>query len=48
MSASPVAYPSPTWPHVLLGGLVIAAGDIAFAISIWFKWDLMAIGRAHV
>jgi hypothetical protein len=33
------------WPQVLLGGLLIAAGDIAFAISIWFKWDLTGLQR---
>jgi hypothetical protein len=27
------------WLQVLLGGLLIAAGDIAFAITVWFSWD---------
>lgn len=27
------------WPQVLLGGLIIAVGDIAFATTLWFSWD---------
>lgn len=27
------------WSQVFLGGLLIAAGDIAFAITVWFSWD---------
>ncbi|HEX7769396.1 MAG TPA: hypothetical protein VF422_05130 [Dokdonella sp.] len=30
---------------ILLGGLLIAAGDIAFAISMWFQWDLAGLQR---
>jgi hypothetical protein len=35
----------PAWSQVLLGGLIIAAGDIAFAISVWFKWDFVGLQR---
>lgn len=45
MAAIAPAHPSPAWSQVLLGGLVIAAGDIAFAISVWFKWDLAGLQR---
>jgi hypothetical protein len=40
MSASLASMPRPIdWFQVFLGGLLIAAGDIAFAITVWFSWD---------
>lgn len=33
------------WPPILFGGAVIAAGDIAFAISVWFSWNLAGLQR---
>ena len=27
------------WLQVLLGGLIVAAGDITFATTLWFKWS---------
>lgn len=32
------ARPSLSWPQVLLGGLIVAAADIAFATTYWFSW----------
>lgn len=45
MAALASPQPSPAWPQVLLGGLVIAAGDIAFAISVWFQWNAAGLQR---
>jgi hypothetical protein len=39
-----LAHP-PAWPHVVLGGILIAAGDIVFAISMWFTWNLPGLQR---
>jgi hypothetical protein len=33
------------WSQVILGGLLIAAGDIAFAITVWFSWDAAGFVR---
>jgi len=33
------------WLQVFLGGLLIAAGDIAFATTVWFTWDAAGIER---
>lgn len=33
------------WPPILAGGLAIAIGDIAFAISVWFEWNLAGLQR---
>lgn len=30
---------SPDWAQVLLGGLLVALGDMAFAATLWFGWD---------
>src|SRR5688572_30030751 len=35
----------PAWSQVVFGGLVIAAGDIVFAISMWFTWNLPGLQR---
>lgn len=45
MSDSITAQRTPAWPQILLGGFVIAAGDIAFAISVWFQWNLAGLQR---
>lgn len=45
MAAIAHAHPSPAWPQVLLGGLLIAAGDIAFAITVWFQWNAAGLQR---
>ena len=34
-----------TWPPIFSGGLAIAVGDIAFAISVWFDWNLAGLQR---
>ncbi|GAA0708538.1 hypothetical protein [Dokdonella soli] len=40
MSAQPyVLCRSLDWPQVFLGGLLIALGDMAFAITVWFSWN---------
>ena len=36
---------TPHWPEVLYGGLLIALGDMAFATSLWFSWDLDGLAR---
>jgi hypothetical protein len=33
------------WPDVLVGGLLVALGDMAFATTLWFSWDLEGIAR---
>jgi hypothetical protein len=33
------------WPPIFAGGLAIAVGDIAFAISVWFDWNLAGLQR---
>ena len=33
------------WSQVFLGGLLIAAGDIAFATTVWFSWDVAGFIR---
>ena len=33
------------WSQVFLGGLLIAAGDIAFATTVWFSWDIAGLIR---
>ena len=35
----------PHWLDVLYGGLLIALGDMAFATTLWFSWDLDGIAR---
>ena len=30
---------SPAWAQVLLGGLLVALGDMSFAATLWFGWD---------
>ncbi|WP_395683658.1 hypothetical protein [Dokdonella sp.] len=46
MSASLAQPPRPIdWSQVFLGGLLIAAGDIAFATTVWFTWDAAGITR---
>lgn len=40
MTARPVF-----WPQVLLGGLLVAIGDIVFATTVWFSWDAAGIER---
>jgi len=36
---------TPHWPDVLYGGLLVALGDMAFATTLWFSWDLGGLGR---
>ena len=36
---------TPHWPDVLYGGLLVALGDMAFATTLWFSWDLDGLGR---
>lgn len=39
MSAQPVSpQHSIQWSQVFLGGLLIALGDMSFAITVWFSW----------
>lgn len=33
------------WLQVVLGGLIVAIGDIAFATSVWFSWDAAGIEK---
>ncbi|HEY0502164.1 MAG TPA: hypothetical protein VGD42_01610 [Lysobacter sp.] len=33
------------WSQVLLGGLLVAIGDIVFATTLWFSWDAAGIER---
>lgn len=30
---------SPAWAQVLLGGLLVALGDMCFAATLWFGWN---------
>lgn len=39
-AAAPMA-----WPQVVLGGLLIALGDAAFATTYWFSWDAAGVTR---
>jgi len=36
---------TPHWPDVLYGGLLVALGDMAFATTLWFSWDLDGLAR---
>ena len=36
---------SPRWLPVLIGGLVVAAGDVTLAMSLWFSWTGAGIER---
>jgi hypothetical protein len=33
------------WLQVVIGGLIVAAGDIAFATTVWFSWDAAGIKK---
>ncbi|HZX77006.1 hypothetical protein [Lysobacter sp.] len=33
------------WSQVLLGGLLVAIGDIVFATTLWFSWDAPGLQR---
>lgn len=33
------------WSQVLLGGLLVAIGDIVFATTLWFSWDAPGLRR---
>ncbi|HEY5802796.1 MAG TPA: hypothetical protein VIT90_03775 [Lysobacter sp.] len=33
------------WLQVVIGGLIVAAGDIAFATTVWFSWDAAGIQK---
>lgn len=33
------------WRQVMIGGLLVAAGDIAFATTRWFSWDAQGLTR---
>lgn len=33
------------WSQVLLGGLLVAIGDIVFATTLWFSWDAPGMQR---
>ncbi|MBO9662560.1 hypothetical protein [Dokdonella sp.] len=39
-TAAPIA-----WPEIVLGGLLIALGDAAFATTYWFSWDAAGVTR---
>lgn len=46
MSATPRLLQSPPdWLQVFWGGLLIAIGDIAFAITVWFSWNAAGLTR---
>ena len=46
MSATPrLLQSSPDWLQVFWGGLLIAIGDIAFAITVWFSWNAAGFTR---
>ena len=36
---------SPRWLPVLIGGLLVAAGDVTLAMSLWFPWTTAGIER---
>lgn len=36
---------SPVWAQVLLGGLLVALGDMSFAATLWFGWDAAGMVR---
>ena len=36
---------SPAWSQILTGGFLIALGDISFAITLWFHWNVDGIVR---
>ena len=36
---------APHWPDVFYGGLLVALGDMAFATTLWFSWDLDGLAR---
>lgn len=36
---------SPAWAQVLLGGLLVALGDMSFAATLWFGWDAPGMVR---
>lgn len=36
---------SPAWGAIFAGGLLIAVGDAAFAISLWFDWNAAGLVR---
>ena len=42
---NPALQSPPGWLQVFWGGLLIAVGDIAFAISVWFNWDSAGLTR---
>lgn len=33
------------WSQVVIGGLLVALGDIVFATTLWFSWDAIGIER---
>ncbi len=33
------------WLQVVIGGLIVAIGDIAFATTVWFSWDAAGIEK---
>lgn len=33
------------WLQVVLGGLIVAIGDICFATTVWFSWDAAGIEK---
>ncbi|MBF6024598.1 hypothetical protein [Lysobacter niastensis] len=37
--------PSTAWLQVLLGGLLVAIGDIVFATTVWFSWTQEGLVR---
>ena len=40
MSAPPAPLqPSTNWLQVVYGGLIIAVGDMIFAVTLWFTWN---------
>lgn len=45
MSIRSNARPAIAWSQVLLGGLIIALADAAFATTYWFSWDAAGVTR---
>lgn len=41
----PSSSTSPRWLPVLIGGLLVAAGDVTLALSLWFPWTAAGIER---
>lgn len=40
-----IAVRLPSWRQALLGGLIIAIGDVIFATTLWFSWSTAGLTR---